>query len=428
MALGDGRTASADLLALVREHSREAQVFDMATGRARERHRDQRGAVRRDRGERRAAAAARGVRGDDPRIRQGRRRQPARLRARRSTSSRPCATSAARSRPRSPRRRRRRRAEATGVERRRASTRAIAAFPADVRELVALGHARLVDYQDRRYAELYLERLGRVLAAERAGDPGDANGHGATRAAARWLALWMAFDDVVRVADLKTRAARFARVEREVKAERGDVRRDRRSLQARRRRARRRCCRSASPPRCVRWERRRVARGREPFALPLKIRSDTVFGFLAPARPRRDARAAPARQPLRRRAGGDRALARRRRGRGAPPRRARRRDRRVRPADQGLRRDQRARQGEPAATSSTTSPSRAGSRATTSAPRRSAPPASPPSPTSRAPRSTRRCCATARRRGRCTAQPIRWVSKRPGRPVEVAARSSEPAP
>jgi indolepyruvate ferredoxin oxidoreductase beta subunit len=169
---------------------------------------------------------------------------------------------------------------------------AIAAFPTDVRELIALGHARLVDYQNRRYADLYLERLGRVRAAEQAGDPGGANDHATTRAAARWLALWMAFDDVVRVADLKTRAARFARVEREVKAERGDVvaivdhfkpgvaeiagllpRRVAAAL--------------------VRWDRKRVARGKDAFALPLKIRSDTVFGFLL-------LRALAATRPLRR--------------------------------------------------------------------------------------------------------------------------------
>ena len=35
---------------------------------------------------------------------------------------------------------------------------------------------------------------------------------------ARWLALWMAFDDIVRVADLKSRASRWQRVQGEVKA------------------------------------------------------------------------------------------------------------------------------------------------------------------------------------------------------------------
>ena len=40
---------------------------------------------------------------------------------------------------------------------------------------------------------------------------------------ARWLALWMAFDDIVRVADLKSRASRWQRVQGEVKAGDGDL-------------------------------------------------------------------------------------------------------------------------------------------------------------------------------------------------------------
>ncbi len=39
-----------------------------------------------------------------------------------------------------------------------------------------------------------------------------------TAAVARGLALWMTFEDTIRVADLKTRAARFARVRAEVRA------------------------------------------------------------------------------------------------------------------------------------------------------------------------------------------------------------------
>ena len=54
-------------------------------------------------------------------------------------------------------------------------------------------------------------------------DPSEANGFALTRETARFLALWMAFDDIVRVADLKCRASRFARVRREVGAGDGDV-------------------------------------------------------------------------------------------------------------------------------------------------------------------------------------------------------------
>ena len=74
-----------------------------------------------------------------------------------------------------------------------------------------LGVQRLMDYQDTRYAELYLERLQRVLRAD-----SPAVDWRLTTEAARHLALWMAYDDTIRVADLKTRASRFARVREDI--------------------------------------------------------------------------------------------------------------------------------------------------------------------------------------------------------------------
>jgi len=75
--------------------------------------------------------------------------------------------------------------------------------------LLAEGLRRLVDYQDTAYAGLYLDRLQAVAA----------HGHdGLTAEVARHLALWMSYEDTVRVADLKTRDTRFARVRVEVKA------------------------------------------------------------------------------------------------------------------------------------------------------------------------------------------------------------------
>ena len=65
--------------------------------------------------------------------------------------------------------------------------------------LLALARARLAEYQDAAYVRLYDERLGRVREAEAsAGAPG-----AITLEMTRWLALWMAFDDIVRVAQLK---------------------------------------------------------------------------------------------------------------------------------------------------------------------------------------------------------------------------------
>jgi indolepyruvate ferredoxin oxidoreductase beta subunit len=71
-----------------------------------------------------------------------------------------------------------------------------------------LGAARLRDYQGEAYAQLYLERM-RSLGTD---DPA------LGAAVGRQLALWMAYEDIIRVADLKTRASRFARVRREVGA------------------------------------------------------------------------------------------------------------------------------------------------------------------------------------------------------------------
>ena len=62
-----------------------------------------------------------------------------------------------------------------------------------------------------------------MLDAERAVDPAGARGFAIVRETARWLALWMAFDDIVRVAALKGRASRAQRVRREVRAGEADI-------------------------------------------------------------------------------------------------------------------------------------------------------------------------------------------------------------
>ena len=92
-----------------------------------------------------------------------------------------------------------------------------AGFPAETFRIVEEGVARTADFQDRDYASLYLDRLDPVLKAERERG-GGAQGYRVTSETARFLALWMCYEDVIRVADLKTRASRFARVRREVRA------------------------------------------------------------------------------------------------------------------------------------------------------------------------------------------------------------------
>jgi indolepyruvate ferredoxin oxidoreductase, beta subunit len=153
-------------------------------------------------------------------------------------------------------------------------------LPEPVREIVALGHARMLEYQDRAYADLYLQRVQMVLAAERQGDPDSRHGFATTRETARWLALWMAFDDIVRVAALKSRAARWERVRREVKAGDADLLRvyDHFKPGAPEFAA---LLPPALAQRVLRWDRTRAAKGKAPWALPLKVGTHSVGGLLA---------------------------------------------------------------------------------------------------------------------------------------------------
>ncbi len=88
-------------------------------------------------------------------------------------------------------------------------------FPAGTQRMIYAGVRHLVDYQDPAYAAEYLDRLTAVLATDRA-TGGETRTFALTTEVARQLARAMAYDDIVRVADLKTRRTRAARVEREV--------------------------------------------------------------------------------------------------------------------------------------------------------------------------------------------------------------------
>lgn len=85
------------------------------------------------------------------------------------------------------------------------------ALPAAVHEMTRLGLRKVVDYQDTTYGSEYLDRLDRALAL----DSTD-RGHALSIAAAKHIANAMCYDDIIRVADLKTRSSRDARVRREV--------------------------------------------------------------------------------------------------------------------------------------------------------------------------------------------------------------------
>jgi indolepyruvate ferredoxin oxidoreductase beta subunit len=81
----------------------------------------------------------------------------------------------------------------------------MAGLPEALRPVLGVALERLIDYQDRGYAERYLERV-RAFAA------GDLE---VARIVARYLAVWMTYEDAVRVAQLKTRASRLERIRRD---------------------------------------------------------------------------------------------------------------------------------------------------------------------------------------------------------------------
>lgn len=98
-------------------------------------------------------------------------------------------------------------------------------LPQPVQKVALEGARRTIDYQDPAYAASYLTRLERIgaleerLRSQREGPAASAGREWAlTEAVARGLALWMTFEDTIRVADLKTRSTRFARVREEIRA------------------------------------------------------------------------------------------------------------------------------------------------------------------------------------------------------------------
>lgn len=79
------------------------------------------------------------------------------------------------------------------------------ALPTAVAQVAKHGYERLLDHQDAAYATQYLKSVQAFTAL-------DAAPFAASQEAARTLALWMAYEDVIRVADLKSRRSRFDQI------------------------------------------------------------------------------------------------------------------------------------------------------------------------------------------------------------------------
>ena len=86
---------------------------------------------------------------------------------------------------------------------------AVARHPEASRAIVGMALGRLVDFQGPGYARLFLDRLAALPLKDDAA---------LTSTLAKRLATWMTYEDVIRVADLKTRAEREDRVRLEAGA------------------------------------------------------------------------------------------------------------------------------------------------------------------------------------------------------------------
>src|SRR5436190_3880019 len=134
--------------------------------------------------------------------------------------------------------------------------RARASFPAACLDVVEEGVRRLVTYQDRRYATLFLDRLDGIDAA-------------IVREVARHLAVRMSFEDVIRVAQAKTARERLSRVRAEVRAKPHEpleitehFKPGNEEIAA------------ILPPGLARW-----LLARRPFHFSMHVRSTTIWGF-----------------------------------------------------------------------------------------------------------------------------------------------------
>ena len=91
-------------------------------------------------------------------------------------------------------------------------------FPEPVHQILYQGIVRLADYQDHAYAGDYLDRLKEVLTLDTK-DPD----YYLTKETGRFLALWMAFEDIARIGQLKIRPERTSQIRAEVRAADGQL-------------------------------------------------------------------------------------------------------------------------------------------------------------------------------------------------------------
>jgi indolepyruvate ferredoxin oxidoreductase beta subunit len=89
-------------------------------------------------------------------------------------------------------------------------------MPAGAQGMARAGLAKVIEFQDLAYGKEYLRRLLRIAALDH-DLGGDGKGRMLTREAAKYIANAMAYDDVIRVARIKTQRRRFTRVRKEMR-------------------------------------------------------------------------------------------------------------------------------------------------------------------------------------------------------------------
>lgn len=87
----------------------------------------------------------------------------------------------------------------------------VAQMPENVQVLAGAGLRKVVNFQDVAYGTTYLDRIETMQAQDCV-----QKGHVLTQEAAKYIANAMAYDDIIKVADLKTRGDRFRRIDREM--------------------------------------------------------------------------------------------------------------------------------------------------------------------------------------------------------------------
>ena len=93
----------------------------------------------------------------------------------------------------------------------------LADLPDAARPLAEAGLRKVVDYQDTAYGAAWLDRLEDLVTLDRQ-HSGGRHDFAFSAQAAKYLANAWCYDDIIRVADLKTRAARTSRIDDEVGA------------------------------------------------------------------------------------------------------------------------------------------------------------------------------------------------------------------